>query len=197
MAPNPGPFGYDERRAAAKAVQRAAALRLGLTVQALAQPPPPMTAAALAKQIDLERRGRQDRLRSHVRSSVRKATPFDSEPQFRLAWRGDGRKLLKAPPETAIASGNRIVSMEAVQQMAQQMRCDGCRRLGTLVASAAHEVRHGLYSSVGLFCRGACRRVTATVPLTRLMDAGRKGFGLAELNVRANIGAAQAGSDAW
>ena len=132
-----------------------------------------------------------------MRSSVRKATPFDSEPQFRLAWRGDGRQLLKAPPETAVASGNRIVSMEAVQQMAQQMRCDGCRRLGTLVASAAHEVRHGLYSSVGLFCRGACRRVTATVPLTRLMDAGRKGFGLAELNVRANIGAAQAGSDAW
>ena len=83
-----------------------------------------------------------------------------------MAWRADGRHLQKAPLEAAVASGNRIASMEAMHQMASSMRCTGCKKYGTFVVSAAHEHVTGLRSEVGLYCGGACRKVTAAVPLS-------------------------------
>ena len=205
--PNAGRFGFDAEQAAKYASEysawAAAAGRAGQAARAQAGPPHTWTAAALVKKTDLERRRRANSLRSAprgihsgVREGVQPEVPFMHEPRFRLERRADGRGLQEAPPEVAPCTSNRIWSMSSVQELVGRMRCAGCRKVGTLVVSEAHEKHFGLLSDVGLYCSGACKRVTLTLPTTARLAPSRKGgFGAAEINLRFNIGAAQAGMD--
>jgi hypothetical protein len=87
-----------------------------------------------------------------------------------------------------------VAGMPNVQAgMVARMPCRRCRR-HTLVNSAKHEIQHGLYSVLGLWCT-RCRQVTEWVPLSDLLPSRRRGPDLAALHVRAQMGMAEAGMD--
>jgi len=204
--PTKGQFGYSAAHAADYSAWASSAGQAGHAARAQAGPRRSWTAAALVKKHDLERRRRTNSLRSApsgihsgAREGAQPEVPFMHEPRFRLEPRADGRRrarMVEAPPEVAPCTSNRIWSMSAVQELAGRMRCSDCRKVGTLVVSQAHEKRFGLLSDVGLYCSGDCKRVTLTLPTTARLAPSRKGgFGAAEINLRFNIGAAQAGMD--
>ena len=101
---------------------------------------------------------------------------------------------MKSGDDAAPAKSHRLTGMPNLQVgMIACMACKCCRR-HTLVNSAKHEIKHGLYSVLGLWCTW-CRKVTHRVPLTDLLRAGRRGPDLAAVHVRAQMGMAEAGMD--
>ena len=164
VKPRQGQFGYNAKFSSDYSEWGAAAGHSSLASRsAIAQSRASMTAEALAKKIDLERRRKSSSLRSSPRSGIQmevregrqSEVPFASDPKFKVEQRADGRKrqrMAKAPPETEPCEANRIWSMESVATLAGHMRCPGCKKIGGLVPSKAHERPFGLMSVVGLYC---------------------------------------------
>ena len=151
----------------------------------------PITAAAAARHAELSAQLRKESATARV---VNPPNRFSTVPEFQLVQRHDRRKLLRSGSDDAQAVANRVAGMPNVQAgMVARMPCRRCRR-HTLVNSAKHEIQHGLYSVLGLWCT-RCRQVTEWVPLSDLLPSRRRGPDLAALHVRAQMGMADAGMD--
>jgi hypothetical protein len=151
----------------------------------------PITAAAAARHAELSAQLRKESATARV---VNPPNRFSTVPEFQLEQRHDRRQLLRSGSDDAQAVANRVAGMPNVQAgMVARMPCRRCRR-HTLVNSAKHEIQHGLYSVLGLWCT-RCRQVTEWVPLSDLLPSRRRGPDLAALHVRAQMGMAEAGMD--
>ena len=119
---NKGQFGYDAQFATDYSRWASIAGKAGAAARASAGAARPMTAEALAKKIDLERRARGSTLRAALRSGIQNGVregrqpevPFASDPRFMVQRSRDNRNVVKAPPETEPCEANRIWSMESV-----------------------------------------------------------------------------------
>ena len=150
-----------------------------------------MTAAAATRHAELRALLRKASATARL---VKPPSRFSTVAAFQLVSRPDRRSLVKSGDDAAPAKSHRLTGMPNLQVgMIACMACKCCRR-HTLVNSAKHEIKHGLYSVLGLWCTW-CRKVTHRVPLTDLLRAGRRGPDLAAVHVRAQMGMAEAGMD--
>lgn len=186
------PFGHDaERRqemadwAADLVARRRDVANAREAAGAAAPPARPPSEAKLTREAALRSLRR--------RSSLRKEPSLPSRFAFALEQTADNRCMRALPDAKQAAVGTRLVDIGLLTtHVIAKLPCAFCRKLGTLTLAAEHEARCGLASEFGLFC-SSCQAVAGELPTSLRLPSTNRGQKAALVNVRAALGAANAG----